>query len=532
MSIQKLKIGLTGLIICALSAVIWSEFYMSRRNILAFKKDWHLAQEGFINPGLHVIPNLIYRKLLIGYRLSSDKFMGSVRILSRKEHRPDESKLWFRIGNDSYVDIVFNATNAHFTGIRLSSSDLFPSGIFHSEDNGKYTSFQPLNLLLDSGFKTAVIKNDRLTIGNKDYPLPPGILFTGKVGIQIPTMETEVFAFEVKTKNGEKTLLHFFPEGERWSLYGRHFLIIVFLVMLTGFIPRSRKEISALILAGAGCVLFISSFVVRPQDESIDSTLSAFEYYDSWWKPSDQPSLNDRIEMIRNQKYFPGIFYCAASGCRMLEEKELPPSKTGKRIILFGGSQIRHSLVRKLDDSFHFRFHRALQQKIPDIETININATGQFKDRLVFEKDMERMEIDEIIIETLAFSHEIDLIRSFIERWKQKGVSITLLRTPQNIENFGENLAPIFIPKIQQGLNAEISTEWDPTLAHVLRNVPLIKKMQSETHFLFLDPNDVFLQEKTLHSGQLYWDGFHLTEWGQEIIANWLAEEWLNHRLK
>ncbi len=528
---QKLKISLTGLFICAFSAIIWSEFYMSQRNVLALKKDWHLAQEGFINPGVHVIPALIYRKLLIGYRLSTDRLMGSLRIVSRKELTPEEIKLWFRISNDSYIDIVLNANDAHFTGIRLSSSDLFPSGIFHSERNGKYSSFQPINLLMDAGFKTATIKNNKLTIEKKTIDLPPGLILNGKTGIQIPTMDTEVFAFEVKSGN-ETSLLHFFPEGERWTLYGRHFLILVFLVMLSGFIPRTRKEICALILTAAGCICLIYSFVVRPQDESIDHAHRNFEFYDSWWKAPGQPDLRERIKSFQVGKYLPGVFFCSSSNCRMLAEDEIPPKKMGRRILLLGGSQIKHSLVRNLEDSFHFRFHRAIQKIIPDVETINLNTTGQFHNRLMFEKQMATMELDEIILETLAFSHETYLINRFIDRWSKKGVLITLLRTPQNIENFGEKLAPVFIPKVRQGFNAEISPVWDPSLAHVLRNVPIIKKMHSEVPFLYLDPNDVFLDEKILKSGQLFWDGLHMTAWGQEIMANWLADAWLDQRLK
>ncbi len=528
---QKLKLSLSALLISAIAAIIWSEFYMSQRNVLAFKKDWHLAQEGFINPGLHVIPNLLYRKLLIGYRLSSDNLMGMVRLLSNDEVEPQETKLWFRIGSDSYLDIIFNAQDSTFTGIRLSSSDLFPSGFYQSDVSGKFISFQPIGLTLESGFKSVEIKNGKLSIDKKEITLPADFIKRGKAGIHVSTLETEVYAFEVKTKN-KRSVLHFFPEGERWTLYGKHFFFIVILVMLSGLLPRARKEIFASALLGAGFLGLLFSFVVRPQNESIEYAQEMLQKMDSWWRPGDQPALSDRIEKVRRDKYFPGIFHCTTSGCRMLAENELPPKKEGKRILVFGGSQVKPSLVRKIENSFYFRFDRYLRDQIPGVETMNIHATGQFKDRLKFEPLMEKMEIDEIIIETLAFSHELDLIQSFMARWNKKGVRIILLRTPQNIENFGERLAPVFIPKIREGLNSEISPLWDPDLAHVLRNVPLIRKMKEEVSFEFLDPNDVFLSEKVLSSGQLYWDGYHLTDWGQEIMAKWLANAYVAQRLK
>ncbi len=510
---QKLKFSLPALILTILAAIIWTEFTMSRRNVLAVKKDWHLAQEGFINPGLHVIPHLVFRKNLTGYRLSTDNLMGMMRILSNESLVPQESKLWFRIGSDSYLDMIFNADESGFTGIRLSSSELFPSGIYRSEDSGKFLSFSPLNLRLESGFKSVVVKEGKLTIGKESLLLPEGLISRGQAGIQLSTMEAEVFAYEVKTDNGRK-VLHFFPEEGRFLLYGKYFFLIALLVLVTGFIPRSRKEISASGILGLGLIALLSSFIMNPQEESIDEAMA------------NNSALSGRIESLRHNKYFPGIFHCTSSGCKMLADKEMLAKKTGKRIVIFGGSQVKPSVVRKLENSFFFKFDNYLREKQPNIETLNINATGQFKDRLKFEKMMEGMEIDEIIIETLAFTHELDLIKDFIGRWNKKGVRILLLRTPQNIENFGEKLAPVFIPKIHEGLKADISSEWDPHLAHILRNVPLIRKMQTEVTFEFLDPNEVFLSEKTLASGQLYWDGYHLTEWGQEILAKWLAENY------
>ncbi|MES2528000.1 MAG: hypothetical protein V4598_12980 [Bdellovibrionota bacterium] len=510
---QKLKFSLPTLILTILATIIWSEFTMSRQNVLALKKDWHLAQEGFINPGLHVIPNLVFRKNLTGYRLSTDNLMGMMRILSNETLEPEESKLWFRIGSDSYLDMIFNADEAGFTGIRLSSSDLFPSGIYRSDDNGKFSSFTPLNLRLDSGFKSVVVKNGKLTIGKETLSLPDGLISQGQAGIQLSTMEAEVFAYEVKSKKS-RMVLHFFPEGTRWELYGKYFVLIAILVLLSGFLPRSRKEITAAGILGIGLLALLSGIVIEPQEDSIDEALAI------------NPSLTNKIEELRRNKYFPGIFHCVSSGCRMLAENEMPAKKTGKRIVIFGGSQIKPSVVRKLEDSFFYKFDQYLREKNPGFELLNINSTGQFKDRLKFEKQMAGMEIDEIIIETLAFSHELDLIKEFIGRWNKKGVRIIMLRTPQNIENFGEKLTPVFIPKIREGLKTDIPTEWDPQLAHVLRNVPLIRKMQDEVSFEFLDPNDVFLTESTLTSGQLYWDGYHLTAWGQEILAKWLAESY------
>ncbi len=195
--------------------------------------------------------------------------------------------------------------------------------------------------------------------------------------------------------------------------------------------------------------------------------------------------------------------------------------------MIFGGSQSKYALVRKFEESIHFRFDQLIRKSIPAVETINISAPGQFPDRInAFGKYLDNVKMDTIIIESKVAEIEYSSIRRFLAECKKRNVRVILLRTPQNTFNYEEFTFPVVLPELQKGLDVNLANIPEDYLWLALRNVSFIKEAQKEFGFIFLDPNAVFLNMDVMKSGQLFWDRTHMTIHGQDIFAKWLAEEY------
>lgn len=524
-----MKLSLHVILISLVATVLWTESFLAHRNVLAFKKDWQIAQEGFINPGLNVLPSLLYRKLLTGYRLSSDHLMGVQRIISKEDIQPLEVKTWFRLGKSSYVDMIVNGNSQTYTGIRLSSSSVYPSMIYEADHNGKYVSQNKLDFHMRSGFHTVVMKEGNIIANGKELKLPSGLLRSGRVGVQVGIQESDLYGMEAKSQTHNLTL-HFFPEGNRLGIYLRHFLIIAGIVFIAGV---ARQKSAALIITGLGFLFFGYSTLIKPQNESIDSALVKFKVMDFWWRPEGHLTLEEKSDELHKNRVFSGIIHCKKDGCKHLAPGEMPGPKTGKRVVIFGGSQSMPSLVTDVSQSFHYLFDKNLRKDNPEIETISVTSLGLFSERLSHhEKILEKLDIDDLILENRSFASELELIKSFMKKWHEKGVRIIYLRPPVNPARIREDIAQQVISELRMGIEANGPAVRDPGSPEILRTIPFFQVAAREIPFIFLDPNPMLLDQEIMFSGEIFWDGFHFTGWGQKLYADWLAGEYLKIEVK
>lgn len=519
-----MKLSLQVFLISLVAAIFWTESFLGQRNVLAFKKDWQIAQENFINPGLNVLPSLAYRKLLTGYRLSTDHLMGVQRLFSKTDITPVEMRGWFRLGKNAYVDLIVNGTPLSYTGIRLSSSNLFPSMIYEADHTGKYLSKKPVDLRLKPGFHSAVIKDSSLRLGDKDVKLPPALMREGKVGAQVSIQDSDLYGLEARSP--EKDLvLHFFPEGNRIGIYLRHFLIILAIVFLAG---KSRQKSNALLLAGLGFLFFGYTIVVKPQDETIEGAMLKFRIMDAWWKPEGPETLQEKYQRLHENQAFPRSVFCKNDGCKHIHPGEVPGAKTGKRIVFFGGSQTIPALVTRPEQSFIYIFDKNIRTEHPDVELLNVSSLGLFQERLEEQKGyLEKLDMDEIIVENLSFATELKIIKDFMKKWVKAGVKVYYLRPPVNPIRIREDLTSQVITELKAGLDAHGPAMSDPGSPEILRTTPFFQTAKKEFEFEFIDPNQMLLDEEVMHSGELFWDGFHFTGWGQKLYGEWLAKEYL-----
>jgi len=429
--------------------------------------------------------------------------------------------MWFRMDEDSYIDIVYNDNEFTYSGVRLSSSDLYPSMIYEAEQTGKFLKKEIIDTSLTAGFHSATLQSGKLTVSGKEIKVPGDLFRNGKVGTLVSFLGSELFSFQAEGA-GKKFLLHFIPEGARWGLYARHLLIILVPFFLMGFFPRGQKLFPVLVL-GLGSIAWVYSLTISPS-ESLEAVVERFEVMDAWWTPDDHPTLSEKIKTVSDGKVFSGVILCRPEGCRTLARDENPPPKKGKRILLFGGSRSMPSLVRETHQSFYYTLDRELRKVDPSVETMNAYSSGLLKKRLEkFGKHLREFDFDEMIFESLTSPLEISLTRQFVKDWDSRGVKIYYLMPLLHPGILGEKLAPIIGPEFMRDT---VTSFPRGTPGSVLNVFPFLYQLREETGIILLNPNKVFLDKETMNSGELFWDGHHLTGWGQKILAEWIVSEY------
>lgn len=521
---RKLAAHVVWLLITLLAAAAWTEFYLSQRNIIGLKKGWTLGTLEFLNPEIVSVPAYTSLLPLRGFRLQSDTDLGIIRILSEKDLGPEEVGLIFRLKEDGFVDIISGYQQGRYQAVRLSTNPLTPSSAIASTEEEKYLSVKELPRITP-GFHVATLRKGSLDLDGSSIAIPGFMPSSGKVGTQVSPGNAEVFAMKVKT-NESTQLLHFFPDGPRASLILRHSAILIVVVLIIGLIPGLDRKRVAGFFAGAGALALLWNAVIgvdvpeRPQD-----LRERFELLDRWWAPENE-TLAERIRKLKKDDSDSVIFLCKKDGCeKNLLSTRLPP-KTGERFLIFGGSQSKYALIRNFSESFHFRFDAALRKRKPEIETINVSTPGLFVDRVrAYGGSLDNIQADTLILEVLAPEIDHSSIREFLARMKGKVKRIIVLRTPQNLLNFRSPEVPALIYQLNQGLAlttppASLDKKWT-----ALRNAAFFREAQKDFGITFLDPNIIFADPGLYKKGQIFWDATHLTIYGQELLADWLARE-------
>lgn len=435
---------------------------------------------------------------------------------------PSEGNIKIRISDGGFVDMIFNATKNSYHAVRLSRSKLFPSGFYKADGSEKYLNFQAIDTDVRSGFVSAEISQGVLKINGKEISLPDLKFENGNVGVQISPENAEVLSFSMNNQ-----VLNFIPEGNRWPLLARHFLILTVVAFLLGIIPQFGPKRAAVLLLGFGTLILLWDIMMGFDNrQKPDEITEKFRKLDSWWKPEGEKTIQEKMKALKVDDSDTALFLCRPDGCSRAQVHVPLPPKKGLRILIFGGSQSKYALIRKYEESMHFRFDRYLRESIPSVETINISTPGHFIDRVkAFGPKLSNVGMDIIILESKVSENDHPAIAGFLMECRKQNVKVVMLRTPQNILNYGEVAVPVVIPALKSGLNAKLTEVPENYLWLPLRNISFIRDIQKKYNFMFLDPNQIFLDENVMRSGQLFWDKTHMTIHGQEIFAKWLAGE-------
>jgi len=170
-----------------------------------------------------------------------------------------------------------------------------------------------------------------------------------------------------------------------------------------------------------------------------------------------------------------------------------------------------------LEDTFFVRVHRYLSEAIAPkfhLESVNMSVSSYRAEELLPHfKSLYRDFVPDLVVINLSFndrrSPEIffDAMKGFLDFNGAAGIKTILLEEAYSVEGFRvETDSP-------QGLVA---------------NHQVLRRLGRNYRVPVLPLHDFLSKSARLGNGTLWWDQVHLTSYGQELTAAWLAPQVLN----
>jgi lysophospholipase L1-like esterase len=271
--------------------------------------------------------------------------------------------------------------------------------------------------------------------------------------------------------------------------------------------------------------------ITRPLFSKEDFRIPSFEQlrftaFEAWYgllggETRTHDGLADRG--YSTHRIFRGPIYCGPAKPACIEERR-PATNSGKsdksstyRVLFVGSSQTLGAGAKDLEDSFFVRVRHYLSDAIAPkfhLEAVNLSVSSYRAEELLPDfKSLYRDFPPDLVVINLSFndrrSTEIffDAMKGFLDFNGAAGIKTILLEEAYSVEGFRvETDSP-------QGIVA---------------NHQVLRRLGRKYGVPVLPLHDFLSESARLANGTLWWDQVHLTSYGQELTAAWLAPQVLD----
>lgn len=527
------------LFLSAIAAGIWTEALLYSQNTLFQNEMLYPHKMKFLGGQAYGLESLIDRSALAGNRIRSSIFLEHHQVLTRREWSPSRLEATIRLLPDSYIDVIFNSDNEKYEAVRLSADAKFPSGHFLIERSGKFLQQEtwPISPSVLTGLLNLELKKNgeslELIIEGKKVAQFKGTFKKAELGFEV-TLNAEVLSASF-LEDGEEHVLPFhnrqkFTEIFKWHLaiiFGISFLSTQFLSFPLFF------SLSGAIWLGFDYFYYSRQYArwditipgtVLPgaQQRIIDYEKYRYFLFARWYELIGGKTVSK--EEIEKIIAIPESRLCDGAKCLNLRKSETfnypKGNQTGRRILYIGGSMSRGAGLRNLEHSYVEKIHYQLQQRYPDLQSINFSR-GAFdikRSSPEIMKEVSTLRPDIVVIEFLiGHMDRYDELKETIRALGATGSQIVYMR-PLIYRSY---LTGIPLEKVRQEFNKEMGRK-DIPIPHFL----IEKKMREEKSlyaYHWVDSNKILYNH--FGDGNLSWDSNHLTEYGHSLIADYLTTE-------
>ncbi len=488
---------------------------------------------------------LLTRYPLHRNELNLGSHYGFQKVQFAHQVQSNEVDFDFKNNNQSYLDFIYFRNETSLLGIRLSSQGNQESFFFELNKDGKFIKKRPFGIHLDkekwNTFSLCVVKNKWIARLN---------------GKQVSTTEflskINIVSFQ-SGMNGSRidnVAIHSQKRGffnESFSnykhIFGYFLLNYLVLLLLGGILKLYLTKLNdsffnvwtALLIA----FYFIFSFWyffdfyyysgIMPRNNGITKELNpqiglaSFkleeyrEYlFSKWSHLGNGKQLS--LEEIKNLGYpieriWKELIYCGpmAPTCKS-DEGHLSLQLSSKkeniyRVFFVGSSQTIGSGAMELEETFVVKTHHLIATKLsPNIqlETLNLSVSGFDAERLfkLYSQDYVKYLPDLVIINL----SNNDLGNNF-KNQIQNFININRLN----------KIKTLFL---KEANDFEVGSR--PML---LKNHQILDQLAHKNKIQILNLHEYLNNPKLLNSGLIWWDFVHLTSYGQDLVANWLAPQ-------
>jgi len=549
-SLRILVFACVGVLPCA---VLVTEIVLYSQNSLYLHDRW-IVQKRMMKMGLMGADEfLLTRTPLAQNLLNLGSYYGYQEVIYRQPVTLSQIEFRFQIEDGSYVDMTYNRNDAGYSGLRLSRRKDMPSIVFDSSERGPLRSKTLIPIqAIGSGWHTASIRRSpsgiTLTIDQETSAIPTTSRFAaGLVGFRAGIKGATIDDVVIQPITGPSFRENFRNLKNWLRTFGYNVGILLFLVALFSRISLgtfwvATKEdlfrwtlISVVGLVCAGCwhladFYFYSkwvprrSVITRPLFGKEEFSIPHFEQlrfiaFESWYRLLGGEIITHKGVADRGypaDRIFRGPIYCgsAKKSCR----EGMPPATAGDksdkstyRVLFIGSSQTVGAGAKDLEDTFFVRVHRFLSQAISPkfhLESANLSVSGYHAKELLpdFKSRYRDFPADLVVI-NLSFNDRdspetfFDAMTEFLDFNKAVGMQTILLEEANSLET-----------DLRKGL---------------LANHQVLRRLGRKYRVPVLPLHDFLSASARLGNGTLWWDHVHLTSYGQELTAAWLAPQLL-----
>jgi len=550
-----------NLFLSAVAALILTEVVGYSRNILLLHPEWISSKRLLANPPMGGIEAYFSRNILYRNRLNLHAWHGFNEILLNRVFSLGLLRFKFFLGDNGYLNIVFNKNKDSFCGVRLSGNPKFPSMFFQARTDGKFLLRKPIqNLVVSQGWHAS-----RMTLEGKSLVVECDGVVKGKFSVE--PLRQQVIGFrsgnnvaivdDVEVSDSDGKLVqreNFRNHRTGWLFYFTVFASLLSLNALIFHFFRNRRTalfslislelflIFVLFIYGSLDYYFWSAGyrykgrtwgtvrVLNSNDTLRDAILperlrvlffTRFPFYDPEYTQSMSYSPAELIRFLQIPsvaKYEHITVIRNDSGAVRMDDvmDNRPdiqsylaenPFRQGPRILFLGTSQMWGSGAVSPNERIAAKVSSLLNSGASggNIYVINASKRGSNSFELLSScKDHLYLFRPDLVILDLSNN---DDARSF-----DKGL-LSLLEWTRSIHS-----KSLFILEPNS-----------PEVDKIRDKHAIMRNISTQYHVPLLDRNGYLASESVYDSGFLWWDLVHLTSYGQELAAEFIAKGIRDH---
>lgn len=496
------------LILQILASIVINQIYLLSNNTLEDNGNWIVMKKQVQMPLLGAQNYFSDKVALRQSKLNLSAWHGFQGVLYKNQIDPEKIEFDFYLTDDSYFYFIFNKNTDLFSGLRMSANKTFSNVLVTAHSDGEFIKkinvklkapeknrWNRLTVIFNSS-KYSIFINNKL-IGNfsENYLTNQHFGFRGSYK---PVYIDNVF---VKRKGSDEIFKEsFFNRKNQIESGILFFSIIIVISLIVGLFQVLRKHDIKKVAFSLILLNMLFLLISLP---------TLFVYYYVNEIKTNYPRIHGIYRFYRNLMKEERNFVRRDTEFvneRLMEDYNYEASKNVNRILFIGTSQTRgagaasknETIVRVTEDILN-------QAGTGRYECINAGVHGTRSNALVryYENNWIKLRPKITAINLSSNDNDIEVFRSSMQRFvdlnKSKGIETVFILEANSIE---------VITDLQDFHS-------------------IMKEIGNANNILIIDLHNYLLEK--YDSGILWWDGVHMTSYGQRISAEFIAEKILTY---
>jgi lysophospholipase L1-like esterase len=557
-----------------LAAILWIAFVVEAAQFIQYSRNVLLTNGQWVSSKLlmqmYVMGSeqfMTTRNALFRNRLHLGEWHGFNEVSLKEPVEPAAIEYRFKLSRGAYLYFIFNRSASGHYGIRLSRNAKFPNMFYQADRVNKFVSRTALDLTpgrLNDGWHNLVLSfGSGQVIANLDgaalASMPVKIEGPQIIGLRGGFLPADVDSVRITGKDGRTILDDSFSNRRHyWTTLAAVAVVSLLVIGLTT-VPLLRRHSPYEFKLGVfRCLMGLGVAIM------VLSLLFAFDYF--FWSSrylykdylpggAHAFAVNVQIEALRQKLFLypkgvnafpldkelsaaitrwdgdhrldggrfhrgkPIIFREIVRYTRehpmvpeFLDEgqvRALPPkSDRTIRVAFLGTSQTWGSGAERISETFVARCHRLLAQALGDIsvETYNFSISG---------------------------SNSTELLTKYAELWRFSGPDLLVINLSTNdgkSHTLTANLRTL--AHLARAAGGRVVFLLEPNAAEVdhrglQEKHSAIQRLGQELHVPVWNLDGYMSSDPVYDSGIMWWDKVHLTSYGHDVVAEWLAPQML-----